>query len=229
MGAKRKSDVGFGGVAGGFTLIELLVVIGIIAILVGILLPVLGRVREQSKRTACLANLRTIGQAMIMYANGNRDRLPIGELPANDMDPAAADEALVALNRDYVRAPASFHCPGDDDPIPDKIETGDWMKPNSARVSYDYFVIYFAGETGPKLFKLNRSANLQELAPLAWDLNVDPKRISDEWQNHGVKGGNVAFADGHAEWQLATAELWAKRNWPHAAETYYKTYYKPPS
>jgi prepilin-type N-terminal cleavage/methylation domain-containing protein len=86
MGRKRKSGVVFDS-ARGFTLIELLVVIGIIAILVGILLPVLSRVREQSKRTACLANLRTIGQAMIMYANANRDRLPIGELPANDTGP----------------------------------------------------------------------------------------------------------------------------------------------
>ena len=228
MDVKPRSGFAGRGSARGFTLIELLVVIGIIAILIGILLPVLGRVREQSKRTACQANLRTLGQAMIMYANANRDRLPVGELPADEFDPAAADVALVALNRDYVRAPASFHCPGDDDPIPDKIETGDWMKPNSARVSYDYFMIYFMGETGPKLFKLSRSASLRELAPLAWDLNVDPKLKRDEWQNHGIKGGNVVFVDGHAEWQAATAELWQKRNWPHAAETYFNAYYKAP-
>ncbi|MEO6434789.1 MAG: type II secretion system protein [Tepidisphaeraceae bacterium] len=206
-----------------FTLIELLVVIGIIALLVGILLPVLSRAREQSKRTACLANLRTIGQAMIMYANANRDRLPNGN-PPQAVDPEEMlGEVLVALNRDYVRAPASFHCPGDDDPIPAKIETGDWMKPNSARVSYDFFSIWLEGDKGPKLFKLNRASKLQELAPLAWDLNVDPSMKPDEWHNHGVKGGNVAFADGHVEWQ--PAKLWDRVNWPHPAKAYFEAQY----
>ncbi len=51
-----------------FTLIELLVVIAIIALLIAILLPALGEAREQGKRAKCLANLRSIGQAMVQYA-----------------------------------------------------------------------------------------------------------------------------------------------------------------
>ncbi len=60
----------------GFTLVELLVVIAIIALLMGILMPALARVRQIAFRMVCGTNLSGIGKAMLIYANDYEDELP---------------------------------------------------------------------------------------------------------------------------------------------------------
>jgi prepilin-type N-terminal cleavage/methylation domain-containing protein/prepilin-type processing-associated H-X9-DG protein len=90
-----------------FTLVELLVVIGIIAVLIGILLPALNRARAQAMVIQCQANLRTIGQGINIYATQNRQSMPWGDF----VDPKLG-YTINALTSNWVIRVASALKPG---------------------------------------------------------------------------------------------------------------------
>jgi prepilin-type N-terminal cleavage/methylation domain-containing protein/prepilin-type processing-associated H-X9-DG protein len=114
----------------GFTLIELLVVMGIIAVLVGILIPALSKSRKQANRTACLANLRQVYLCYQIYAQNFNDQIPIGydgptNIEQNDFfvsnaaDPTGSQLTLFGLlmNATLMTSPQIFYCPSTGNPL----------------------------------------------------------------------------------------------------------------
>jgi prepilin-type N-terminal cleavage/methylation domain-containing protein/prepilin-type processing-associated H-X9-DG protein len=113
---------------GGFTLVELLVVMGVLAVLAGLLLPVLARVREQARQSTCLSQLRQIAQAHLMYVQDWDERLTpwyVSRLPtpqASSMFPFVTwpprDDAAgpvffwTEYLQPYLRSTALLHDPG---------------------------------------------------------------------------------------------------------------------
>jgi prepilin-type N-terminal cleavage/methylation domain-containing protein len=117
---------GSGVARAGFTLVELLVVIGIVVVLVGILVPVVGRARASGQSMTCLSNLRQIFTAFGLYAHANKDTFP---------DPAVTQESWESMIRDYVGARDVYHCPSDGG-LFDKLRSSyDWRDTGHAETT----------------------------------------------------------------------------------------------
>ncbi|MBK7405553.1 MAG: DUF1559 domain-containing protein [Phycisphaerales bacterium] len=82
---------------------DVLVTLSVVAILIGLLLPGLGKARESSRRVVCASNLRQIGLGLVLYADANRDRLPYSiflERKARDNQIEYAPEDMATLRLD---------------------------------------------------------------------------------------------------------------------------------
>ena len=134
-----------------FTLVELLVVIGIIAVLIGVLLPVLAGVAARGRDVKCQANLRSCVQMMLTYATENKGSLPYGWY-YNRSDPVTWDDAAgdgrLTTVFSLISKMASKHYKGDDV----FIQSGQSVNPEGSRNNYaPYIRCPEAEQAGPHI------------------------------------------------------------------------------
>jgi len=96
-----------------FTLIELLVVIAIIAVLMGILMPVLGKVRKQARAAACLSQLKQWSLVWGMYTDDHEGKFPNGDIPDSQRigGGMARGSWVTALKSGWEKHPEMLLCP----------------------------------------------------------------------------------------------------------------------
>ena len=147
----------------GFTLVELLVVIAIIALLMGILMPALARVRQIAFRMVCGTNLSGIGKAMLIYSNDYEDEFP-----------RAGGRSSVWGNRVDWLAPDRFGAYG--------LNPADGSGGTATITSSFYLLIKYA-EVTPKSFLCKGDSGTNEFKPS--DYGAGNRELIDLWDFGG--------------------------------------------
>jgi prepilin-type N-terminal cleavage/methylation domain-containing protein/prepilin-type processing-associated H-X9-DG protein len=210
----------------GFTLVELLTVIGIIALLLAILLPALGRAREAANAVQCSSNLRQLGIAIFLYAQPG-GYLPPSEAPLSPpweytkwpsiLVGTGCLKGVGTAEMDAVSGPATlFKCPADATIDADGginlLYQGTSYIPNGRLMPR---AVYYTPHRGPvkvnrfprpssRLLLTEKDGNLQYGLPIGlspygtWNFNNVLNQVK---ARHGPRGknrsANVLFLDGH--------------------------------
>ena len=190
----------------GFTLVELLVVIVVIAVLMGVLMPQVSKMKERGRRTICASNLRQIHALIETYMKDYDDCFPYYDISATGISthnaPMLLDEREnILIRRRFTRNIKVFQCPS-------RMVMGDTEKTKKFHYKYNP-MLSVRGTSGGKAPRVLKSAQVQNpgLIRLAWDNDDEGKPGTrsgegyfDVDDNHGADGGNVVYVDGHIQW-----------------------------
>ena len=217
----------------GFTLIEMLTVMAILAVLAGLLFPVIAKSREQARRTTCLSNLRQIGMALSMYASNHAGMLPPAGEPSTGRathhiwDGTATPPRYLGLGYlhekfGYGVAPQMYYCPAAMGQNRMESSTHSWAC--WEKVGPDYRTAlcgtsYVYRETGFGADKL--LARNAETPAMVMDFQIDTPNA----HSHFLQGVNILFYDGSVKWvadPTAEAAGYGRDNVPASYEAAFR-------
>jgi len=162
----------------GFTLVELLVVIAIIALLMGLLMPALARVRQMAYRMVCGSNLAGIGKSMLIYSNDWDDEYPRGGTSDSVWSTTGS---IAAWEGGSLHDRATAFGGGDDPPA--TIGSCFYLLIKLADVTPKQFICN--GDTGVKAFKLS------DVVPLPVDADME---VTEGWDFGNEPGTQYSYA-----------------------------------
>ena len=190
-----------------FTLIELLVVISIIALLAGLLLPVLGQVRKRARLTECSGNLRQIGIAFASYMTESKDTFPVAAMKPSVNTDSSKPRISEVLESHVGGAVKVFRCP--EDIRPEKDYSGNDASGNfydTEGISYEYASMLGGRQLGAKMGRDNMSSAKRIVMfdfecfhrDSSW-LSLSQDESESDSLKTASKGGakNYLFADWH--------------------------------
>jgi len=223
-----------------FTLIELLVVIAIIAILAGLLLPVLSQAKARGLRIACISNLHQSQIAWLTYGDDNQGVMPatigtgndttlgVYDLPGswvigNAQTSADLTNISTGTIYPYTRNPGIYLCPADRSTL---------YNTNAPRIrSFSIGIYLNMNTTPPGITRYNDIVPGASLVFVFIDedsgsiddgcFGVDRSPSATDWLNlpsaRHSQGANLSFADGHCEtWKWLNPKVWSYPGQPVA-------------